>query len=125
MIKPEDLTDDMIREERRLAMMPDENGDIDDAMHTYCSLALGIAANGPSTDYQRAVSRDRIAESINARNAMIVTDDDIENAAAEWGSDGWPTMVEIARRALERGDESARQRCEDVIRTQRARKVTP
>ena len=50
-----------------------------------------------------------------------VTDDDIEAAAAEWEADSWPTMVEFARRALERGDEVARERCERVIIAQRER----
>lgn len=44
-----------------------------------------------------------------------VTDDDIETIAAEWAASGQPTMVEFARRALESGDERARQRCVEAI----------
>lgn len=62
-MKPEDLTDAMIREERRLAALPDENGETDDAMAAYCSMALGIRA----TPYQTENSRRLICDAINAR----------------------------------------------------------
>lgn len=64
MIKPADLTDEMIREERRLAQVPDENGETDDAMAAYCSMALGIRC----TPYQRDNARRLICDAINARS---------------------------------------------------------
>lgn len=64
MVTPETLTDEMIREERRLANIPDENGDTDDAMATYCHMALGIRC----TEYQRDSARRLICDAINARS---------------------------------------------------------
>lgn len=62
-VTPDTLTDAMVREERRLASIPDENGETDDAMAAYCSMALGIRA----TEYQRANAKRLICDAINAR----------------------------------------------------------
>ena len=56
-----------------------------------------------------------------------VTDDDIEAIAAEWAASGQPTLVEVARVALESGDpvrqERARQRCVEAIEARRNREA--
>lgn len=62
-LRPEDLTDEMIREERRLANVPSDDGETDDAMAAYCSMALGIRA----TAYQQSNAKRMIVDAINAR----------------------------------------------------------
>lgn len=64
-ITPDTLTDEMVREERRRAQVPDEDGETDDAMATYCSMALGIRASAP----QQSNAKRFICDAINARNA--------------------------------------------------------
>jgi len=52
-----------------------------------------------------------------------ITDDEIEELAAEWQANGQPTLAEVARVALESGDgarqERARQRCADILAERR------
>jgi len=54
-----------------------------------------------------------------------ITDDDIEELAAEWQANGQPTLAEVARVAIEDGDatrqERARQRCADILAERRAK----
>lgn len=63
-VTPETLTDAQIRGERARATMED-----DDAMATYCNMALGFGSHGAGsmTEYQRAVSRQYVCDAINAR----------------------------------------------------------
>ena len=53
-----------------------------------------------------------------------ITDDELEELAAEWQAAGQPTLAEVARVALESGDgarqERARQRCADILAERRA-----
>jgi len=57
-------------------------------------------------------------------DASDITDDQIEDLAAEWQANGNHTLAEVARVALESGDsvrqEHARRRCADILAQRKA-----